>query len=468
MLNANKQPPKAGKKKSSRPVSNQVQLDSNNPIPFEYGGQSFSFINRSRYIPFLHPDDNFAEKFLETRLLSPTHNACITRKKTYCAAQGFRYDDSNAELPQSFKDWLSSVNRKNQSVVKVNKAAFESHFTYGNTPIELVRYTVAGKKYFHVYIHNFMEWRLGKVDEDGVIDYAIQSKLFLRKGIVDDDIMKTSKKLPLYSPYKTERKNWFKDENGVEHTLIWYKNDFVGYEHYGLPSAVASMLFQILEYKGGRYNLDNFDNNMVVAALLALKGNLSQQEANRIGKDAIKTHTGDGKRGRVMVVASEEGIDGSDFHQFDTHKEGSFNEADDKWVAKIIMANEWDPILAGLVSPSTLGKGSGFLTKIIEHLLNTVIKPAQKDMMDEVWNHILKIGNEWMNWGIEIDKIRFHNDVDISGLTDVDITPAVQVNEVRKAKGLPEDPAKEGEYMTASKTQQQNNPTDSKKGGNNV
>lgn len=448
------------KKKSSKAVTNVVQLDTKNPIPFEHGGQVFSFINRAAYIPFLPPDDNFAEKFLEARLSSTTNNKCISTKKDYCAGHGFRYKN-DTDLPKAFKDWLKSVNRRNQSITKVNRRAFESHFTFGNSPIELVRYTVAGKKHFHVYVHNFLEWRLGKADDDGVIDYALHSKLFLRKGYIDSDVLKTSRKVPLYSPYKPEKKNWYRDENGVERTLIWYKNEVIGYDHYGLPSNVASMIFQILEYKGARYNLDNFENGMVVSALLALKGNLSQQEANRIGKDAIKSHTGDGKRGRVMVVASEEGIEGSDFHTFDTHKEGSFEKSDDKWMQKIIMANDWDATLAGIVSSSTLGKGSGYLTKIIEFMLNSTIKPAQADLMDEVWMHALTIGNEWMNWGIDPAEIEIHNNIDISGLTDVDITPAVQVNEVRKAKGLPEDPKKAGEYMTASKANQQ-------KGGDNV
>jgi hypothetical protein len=155
------------KKKSRPPVSNQVKLDPNNPIPFEYGGQTFSFINRARYIPFLPPEDNFAEKFLEARLNSITNDRCVCRKRDYCVGQGFRYNDDQ-DLPKEFIQWCKSVNRKNQSVTKANRAAFESHFTFGNTPIELVRYTVAGKRYFHVYVHNFMEWRLGKADEDGV------------------------------------------------------------------------------------------------------------------------------------------------------------------------------------------------------------------------------------------------------------------------------------------------------------
>lgn len=438
-----------GNKKRSRAVSNEVRLDAKQPVPFENGGASFSFVNRSRYIPFLDSNDNFAQDLLEARLLSTTHDACIDTKKNYCAGAGFQYKDDK-DMPEAFVEWCKAVNRRNDNLVKFNRRSFESHFTFGNTPIELVRFTVAGKRYFFAYVHNMMEWRLGPADGDGVISYALYSKLFNQKGHLSEDGVKTSRRVNIYSPFKSDKKNWTKDENGAERTLIWFKNDFIGFDHYGLPSAIASLIFQILEYKGARYNLDNFDNNMVVSAILALKGNLSQGEANRIGKQAIQTHTGDGKRGRVMVVASEEGIEGSDFHNFDTHKEGSYSEIDDKWTQKIIMANRWDAVLAGIQSPGSLGKGSGYLTKIIEHLLNTVIRPLQNDMMNDVWKHILKLGNEWMNWGVEIDNVVFKNNIDISGLTDVDITPAVRVNEVRQAKGLPEDPAMEGVYMKAA------------------
>ncbi|WPV66277.1 hypothetical protein [Chitinophaga sp. LS1] len=354
------------------------------------------------------------------------------------------------------------MNKKNEPASTLVEKNFEDFFTWGNVPIELVRFTSAGQKYFFVYVHNFLEWRLGVPDDDDIITYAIQSKLFLRqKGYLTADEIKRAKKLPLYNPRQSEKENWFKDENGVQRTLIWHKNPVSGFSYYGLPSAIAGMIYQILEYKGARYNLDNFDNNMVVSALLALKGNLSQQEADRIGKKAIQTHTGDGKRGRVMVVASEEGIEGSDLHTFDTAKDGSFSESDDKWTQKIILANEWDAVLAGIQSSSTMGKGSGFLTKIIEHINKTVILPAQQDLMDNVWTTIFKVAGEWMGWDLSKYKLAIKSNVDISGLTDVDITPAVTVNEVREAKGLPDDPTEKGSmYLGELKGKQQNNNQD--------
>lgn len=449
-------------KKSKPRVSNQVTVNAKEPIPFG-NDYVYSFANQTQYLPFLPPKDAFAQDLLEARLLSVTNNACVVTKKDYCKGEGFQ-DKKGKELKPEMLEWFKCMNRHNEGLTDINGNIFEDHFTYGNVPIEVVRLTVLGKKKLFVYPHNFHEWRLGKPDDDDVCNEAIQSKLFLRKDYaITPDVIKRSKKLPIYSPLKSEKKNWFKDEKGVERTLIWYKNRVTGFPFYGLPSNIASLICQLLEYKGGRYNLDMFENNMVVAAVMALKGQISPEEATRIGKQLVNTYTGDGRRGRTIVVASEEGIDGSDYHQMDTKKEGSYVEADNNWTQKIILANQWDSILAGLVAPSTLGKGSGFVTKILEIKLNTVIKPAQRDLYNKVWSQILAIAEEWLGLKFSDYNLEFKNTIDISGLTDVDITPAVTRNEVRKAKNLTEDPTPAGkEYMKSTSPVQQNN------GGGNV
>lgn len=461
MHGKNQPPPKRKRNKTS--ASNQVKLDAKRPIPFENNSQVFSFINQSAYLPFLPPLDDFARQLLECRLLSATHNACVTTKKDYCAGQGF-HDAKGTELDKRIVEWFKSMNLKNLSATKINKNVFEDKFTYGNVPIEVVRFTVAGDKKLFVYPHSFLEWRLCKPDDDGVIRSAIQSKLFLREGYITSEMLKLSKKLPVYNPHNTEKENWLKDKNGVERTLIWYKNSVTGFEHYGVPSALSSMIFQLLEYKGARYNLDEFDNNMVVASILALKGTMTDAEANKIAKRIIDQHSGDGKRGRTVVVNSEEGsVSGSELHKLDTHKDGSFTEADNGWTQKIILANQWDAILAGIVSPSTLGKGSGFLTKIQELKFKTVIKPEQDDIMDEVWSYIFEIATAWLGFDFDRYEMAIKNNIDISGLTDVDITPAVTVDEVRTSKGLPQakDKKKGGMFLGELKGKQQ--ATDPKK-----
>ncbi len=435
-------PAKPGKSTTS--ISNRSELSASTPIPFE-GGIGFSYVDSVEYLPFLEGKDDYAQLLLESRLLSNTHNACIVTKKDFCAGSNFRYED-DSPIPSDVTDWFKSMNLHGEAVIEINKQIFESFFTFGNTPIEIVKVQVGSTKKLFIYVHNFLEWRLCRPNEDDIITHAIHSKLFSkRNSVILPEDFKKLKKLPIYNPARAENENWIKDKNGTERTLIWYKNRVAGFNYYGLPSSVAGLIYEVLEYKGARFNLDNLDNNMVVSALLLLKGNLSQTETDKIGKRAIATHTGDGKRGRVMVLSSEEGLEGSDLHNLETHKEGSYTESDNLWTQKIILANQWDAVLAGILSSSTLGKGSGFLSKILEIKQNTVIRPAQLDLETKVWSTIFEVANKWLQLKIDIPKIKIKNAIDISALTDVDISPAVKVDEVREAKGLSKIGGEKGE-----------------------
>lgn len=454
-------------KQKKTPISAKLeQISVADPIPFE-GGRGFSLVAETEYLQFLSGStddrsnaDQYGRLLLQSRLLSATHNACITTKKDYCAGAGFQLDDETDIKNRAFNNWAKSLNLNDEDIIEINKQICDSYFTYGNVPIEIVRFTVGRKKVFYVYVHNMLEWRLGKPHDDtGKSWYAIQSKLFLRNqgfGVISNKDLEEAKKLPLYNPrFKNTPtgsqprygNSWVRDGSGAERTMIWYKNSVSGFDNYGLPSAVAGLIYQLLEYKDARFNLDNLENNGVVSAVLALKGAVTQTELNKIGKKIVQTHTGDGKRGRVMVVGTEAGIDGSDFHSMDTHREGSFKEIDDTWQAKIILANQWDAVLAGITAPSTLGKGSGYLTKIIEHKQNTVIRPMQQDLMKRVWSRIVTLATEWMGFSIDVDKIQIKNLIDISGLTDVDITPAVKVDEVREARGLVKLKGQKGDQL---------------------
>lgn len=439
----------ATKNKRRPAISNLVKLDAKHPIPLE-NERAFDFVNNVSYLPFLAPKDRFGKLLLEARLLSNTANACVRTKKDYCAAAGFQ--DKNGKTldprmidPKTKTGWFTSINGKNESLGTVNRKIFEDYFTWGNEPIVLARFKVGNEPRFFVYPQNFLEWRLQKPDDDDIVRGAVKSKLFLRDyGFITAEQLRQGLSLPIYNPLNSDKQNWKRGDDGTERTLIWYKNSMSGLLYYGLPESIASLIFQLLEYKAARFDLDLFENDMVAATLLALKGQVGQAEALRIGKDLVKTYSGDGNRGRTLVVASEEGIDGSEVHKLETQREGSYGEADNRWTQKIIFGYNWDAILAGLVSPNTMGKGAGFITKIKEEKLNYVIKPAQQDLIENVWDTIFRLAQEWT--GIPFDQfdLEFKNNIDISGLTDVDITPAVTRDEVRKAKNLPEDGTKQG------------------------
>ena len=385
----------AEKRKPATRVSAEVKLDAKNPIPIEYSGVAFSAIANRGYIPFLEGDDTFFTTLLEARLLSTSQHACISTKTNYTIGEGLQVRKSEAEA-KAWKEFSKAVNGRRQGLNSVIRKAIDTFLNFGNAPIEIVRGAVGNLKYVYIYCHNQIDCRLGKPNDENEVTEMIYSQHFRRRGMFLDE--KSARIIPFYKKTRIgKEKIWKKDpKTGVERTAIWLKNEIAGYDHYGLPSSISSIHHQKAEHDAVRYNLDNLENNMVVGGVVVLQGNLSQEESNRIGRKIINQHTGAGKRGRVAVISSEEGIDDSKFLPMDVRKEGSYKELDATAQSKIIFSNEWDAVLAGLMDSSSLGKGAGYLEEIYEQKMATVIRPLQSFFMENLILPYLEICDDWM------------------------------------------------------------------------
>ncbi|MFA6060036.1 MAG: hypothetical protein WC756_17670 [Taibaiella sp.] len=397
----------AGKSKDIR-VANEVTLDAKNPIPFEYTGASFNIEDGNPYIPFLFPNDSFFSTLQEARLLSPTQSACISTKADYSIGNGLTIKGLDKDKWEpGFKAFMEKANRKKHSFNTVLKKGFEAFFNVGNVPVEIVKGSVGKRKFLYVYVHNFLDCRLSIPNKNtGEIDSMVYSKRFRKKGIITD--MEGVKVIPFYDRGLGKNKSWIQDpKTKVERTALWLKNEYVGYDDYGLPSNVASLVHQVIEYQGARYNMDNLENNMVLGGAIILAGNVSQTQADKLGRKIISQHTGSGKRGRIAVFASEAGIEQSKFMPFDTRKEGSYKELSAEARDVIILSNQWDAVLAGLQSESALGKGAGYLEEVYEQKMNTVINPVQNFFLENFIAPIAEIAKDWLgeDWTKQIFEI---------------------------------------------------------------
>lgn len=379
-------------------TQNKIKLNPENPIPYEVGGNAFTMLAGEQYIPFFQPDDRFATTLLEARLLSTTHSSCVNTKNLYLVGNGVKITNlkPNQQADQQWLDFVAKANNRRQSLNRVFYRAFDSFQTFGNTPLEIVIGTTAGKPFMYLYSLNFQDTRLAPPNEKtGEYEWLIVSKRFRQKGILGE--VKKEKKIPIYKTNRADEKaNWLKDGN-VQRTIVFVKNEVAGYDAYGLPSSVASLIYQVIEYSGGRFNLDNLDNNMVIGTAIFLKGGVTQAEADRIGSTMVKRHTGKGRIGRTMVFASENGIDDVETVQMEVNKEGSYKDLNSICESKIIMANDWDAILAGLKHESSLGKGGGYLKEVYEQKLKSVIIPTQHMMLEEVMPTLVEIAKNHLN-----------------------------------------------------------------------
>ena len=465
---------KKNKGGSNITITNQVTLDAKSPVPFQYGSGSsiFSYsVTGKRYIPFLGPTDNFPTQLLEARLTSTTQNACINSIAESLIAKGIFI--SNEENPKKdLTDWFKSVNNLDQSINEILKGCGDGFLTHGNQFIEIVRGSFANKKFVKIYLHSMMFTRLGKVDPDtGICKTAIISKSFARNGFIPTP--KDGKEIPLYNPNALDpASNWVKDEkdSNIERTMLHLKNEVSGMDFYGLPPSVAGLRYQVLEGKSAQYNLDNFENNMVLGGMLIFKGAMTQDEANKNAKEILISHVGEGKTGRIAVISSEQGLDDVEWKPYETQKDGSFIELDKRIEEKIIAANGWDRRLAGLDRDGGLSNGDTQLASIYGIKETMLLNPIRKKILDKIFLPVIRIWSDWtgvkeaLNYNYD-----FKVELPLSFYGDIDPETFIKVKEARESAKLTEDAAMGEKYLSEMKLKGiLQNHAEQKKGGENV
>lgn len=450
-------------------VSNSATIDVKNPIPIDNQGDFFHTSTGNEYIPFLNPKDNFAQVLTEAKLLSPTTLSCVGSKAEYCAGQGWYIVDQDASNPdtvlEDLQQWARSVNRKKQTLNEVLKSAFDNKFSLGNCFIEIVRGEVGGKRFVRLYVRSLLDCRLSKPDEDDIVNSVIYSKQFRNASWVYNASAVTQ--IPLYTDNLLD-KPWYKDDKGFEHTMIHIKHEVAGYEYYGMPSNVASLPQQILEYKASRYNLDNYDNNLVIGGVVILKGSVTDEEKKKIGKDIVYTHTGDGKRGRWVILASESGnLESADIKPFEKHMEGSYIELDQHTEEKIYISNQWNKLLIGGTEQKSIGQGnSAYIRSVFDIANNTVIGPEQKKMVEQFLIPLFRICDEWMGTKWSSYNIGIKPILPVSFLGDIDVNGIITVDEGREIIGRPPMEDERGKRFIKEGKQSPDTNVNTKEGSN--
>ena len=441
---------KAQSKKENGITSNVASLDVKNPIPFEPTGVSSAFhftARNKKYLPFLAPKDNFFQLLLEAKLLSPTNNSCVNSKTNFCVGNGVYIKDNKQN--KDFSEFIKKVNKKGESLNKVTKSIFNNHFTVGNNFVEIVRGKVGSKKFIKVINRPFLDCRLSEPNDDDICESVFISKKFRRKNawnLIEDEAVE----LPIY--YGDEKMNWYKDQLGFEHCIIHIKNSVPGYDYYGMPDNVSSLPWQILEYKAARYNIDLIENNLVVGGVIFLDGNVTQEEGKKIGQDIIYSHTGDGKYGRWAVVSGQN-VSKASLQQFNTNSEGSFLKMDDNVESKIIDSNNWDSALYGQHQTSGIGNGGyAYLSAVFETKQKTVIEPSQNLIIEDFFNPLFEIYDNWMGTTFSELEIGFEKVTPVSFAGEIDVNKVLTKDEGREIIGKPAlGNEKGGEFIKLSK-----------------
>lgn len=429
-------------------VQNKLHLDADEPVPINFSGDLFRYARDKRYIPFLGNDDNFANVLLEARINSSTQMACIDSISRCLIGKGLAVQDIE-EPNKDFMNWTKNVNSKRQTLSEALIQAIDGERCFGNQFIEIKRGKVGSVKYLKIYNHSMLFCRLKSMPDFTEPNAVILSKLIAKSGYQMLG-KKDALEIPLWNNSKIEKGQvWKSTGNGNEEsTMIHFKNEVSAIENYGVPASISSLRYQILEAKAAQYNIDNFDNNMILGGILSFKSGMTQTEAEEAASDILMTHVGSGKNGRIAVIASEEGLEDAKFTPFNTQKEGSYVEYDKRVEEKIICSNNWDSVLAGINRSSTLGNGSQYIRSIWDVKDASLIHPLRTKLIEKVIKPIAEIYADWFGAPELLNyEWKLQTSMPFSYMADLDPNKFFMVNEARDKAGLVHDKKMDGKYL---------------------
>ena len=421
-------------------VTNEVNINVRNPVPLELEN-TFAFSpGGNKYIPFLtqidddfYGFDTFFNTLLELRTQSSSLDAILDSKTDFTIGDGIYIKgvDSKENPDKVWKSFVKICNTEPEGLNAVIRSIIVNFLTFGNAPIEIVRGETGGERWLHVYSKNQLDCRKSWPDENNESNAMIISRWFRKRGYLNLT-QKFNIKIPFYKVGNGSKEDyWIEDMTdnqgnkvgkGIFRTALWLRNKYPGYDHYGLPSWIASIINAELEYSGSVYNHDNLKNGMNIGGILTVDGNLSDPEQRKLAKDLKYTFSGKGKGGRSMVAASTDNINKTDWKPFNTHKDGSYIELDQNSVNKLIMANKWDGAFLGNKDGMTKAKSGAYLNELYQQKIKTVIKPLHRVIKDGFLIPLCEIADEWLgtkwsDWDLDIQVSNLFNDTTEAGTT---------------------------------------------------
>jgi hypothetical protein len=439
---------------------NSFDFDPDIALPIDFSGRAFTSISNGGYYPFFAPSDTLFQKLLTLRLLSPTQANCINDKTFYSVGAGLQVIDQ--EFPADFD---KKINGKRQLIDDVLKGVFESYWQDGNDFIEVVRTEVAGEKFVHVYKHNNLDCRFAEPEDGDDPTHVIRSKEFRREGLLIFKEDANPITIPIWTDNPLHDDDvWLEDPKkpGTFRTMLVVRNEVQGIDHYGLPSNFAGFIQAYLEYNVARFNLDNFENNMFLAGVLTIMGQVSSTEAKQLLADIRRTYMGRGKQRRIFTASSEGGISDTKFTPFTQTHEGHFVEFDKHNEGKIVSANGWSRELLDMHDKAGLGKGGEYLAQLFKRKFHTTIIPVQQTVLNNFIFPLMKIIDEFkgtsfydMPWTIKpVIPVGLEGVLDINSLLTVDegrqeigkgpIENGTGQMQISQVKGKSSQPAGEG------------------------
>ena len=365
---------------------------------------------KTPFIPF--GEDNLFPQFLaEIARQSPTPRSILGQKKILSIGKEFHSENPNVE------SFIEDVNT-GESMREVYGRIIDDYYSFGNSYMQIVKHK-SGINLFHI---DATKCRISK-DQKHIYIHPNWAKYGTTK---EDTVV-----IPVYPNFEKNT------------SIIQFKDYEPTFNYYGLPDFVAAMSWLAIDWELQTYNESKFKNNFTPSAIVEINGDMGEEEAEKLVKEAQQKWTGKGNNSKILFLVKNGDTSPANVTLLNDGSEGSFMELQKLTSQNIITAHRWQPAMSGIVSSGKLSSTGNEIRVAWEMVMGTIIK----DTEGLIFGKIKKIIKD--NTSLDINDFEIIYEPPVSFLSDIVPAAVLTINEQRLVLGF--EATEFGDVMLSTK-----------------
>ena len=349
---------------------------------------------RTDYIPF-GTNNLFPQYLAELKRKSSTHRSVLAQKAVFTS--GAKFVTNNEDL----KEYIKDVNADGESLRDIFKKLADDYYTFGNAYLEGVIYD-GGLNLYHI-------------DATTVRMSKEKKEIYVHPDWARYNTMK--EKLTIIPIYPNVRRSRF---------VIQFKDYEPTFQFYGLPDYVAALEHIAVDYEIGKWNHTKFKNGFQPSAIIEISGDMGEEEAKKLVREAQKKFVGDGNNGKILFLVKNGDASQANVQIIKDDQEGSWIDLQRITDQNIVTAHRWQPSLSGIVSSGKMNNTGSEIRIAYDLAMTTVVK----DTSDLLLTGLRKV--LFRELGYLPEDLVIQYEPPISYATQIDPKEVLTINEQRK------------------------------------
>jgi len=298
-----------------------------------------------------------------------------------------------------------------ESLREVYGRLISDYYTFGNAYLQIVRHK-SGVNFYHI---DATKCRIGK-DKKNIYIHSDWANYNATKK---DQVI-----VPIYPEFKNNT------------SIVHFKDYEPTFTYYGMPDFIAALRWLSIDHLLQSYNNTKLENNFMPSAIVEINGDMGEEEAETLVKDAQAKWTGKNNNSKILFLVKNGDTKPANITMLKDTNDGSFMDLQKLTSQNIITSHRWQPAMSGIVSSGNLGNTGNEIRVAWEMVMGTIIK----DVEGLIFAKIKRIIND--QTPLSADDLQIVYEPPISYLSDINPSEVLTLNEQRVMLGF--DPLDNG------------------------